>query len=318
MGNQKSSRAVGRFGEPHSLSPRDTAGRQSDESDWSAGKGGAGGAKQGSPSGGEMPAETEETPPVVLLQPLPPISLAIVDKSALFRTGLSSILADSRFRVFASCANTCELAKEIAFEKPAVVVVTLDKDADVILADAERLVAQGIRVLALSERFRADEAFAAIKAGINGYLLKNEINPDALLTSLELICLQGVVLPRDFGKLLKDSDRPEIMLRLKGSENVCDQDQSPPESTPADDLGRLSNRERMILTHLTQGASNKQIARDLNIAEATVKVYVKSLLRKIRVENRTQAAIWAIGNFNKTSLGILIAACTIISTLLWS
>jgi two-component system nitrate/nitrite response regulator NarL len=61
-------------------------------------------------------------------------------------------------------------------------------------------------------------------------------------------------------------------------------------------FGRLSDREHVILMHLTEGASNKHIARELNIAEATVKVHVKSLLRKIRVNNRTQAAMWAINH----------------------
>jgi DNA-binding NarL/FixJ family response regulator len=62
----------------------------------------------------------------------------------------------------------------------------------------------------------------------------------------------------------------------------------------ADDFGRLSVREHLVLMHLTRGDSNKCIARVLNIAEATVKVHVKSLLRKIRVCNRTQAAMWAM------------------------
>jgi two-component system nitrate/nitrite response regulator NarL len=51
-----------------------------------------------------------------------------------------------------------------------------------------------------------------------------------------------------------------------------------------------------MLTHLVAGHSNKAIARRLDIAEATVKVHLKSVLRKIRVENRTQAAIWALAN----------------------
>jgi two-component system nitrate/nitrite response regulator NarL len=59
---------------------------------------------------------------------------------------------------------------------------------------------------------------------------------------------------------------------------------------------RLSPREREMLTHLVAGHSNKAIARRLDIAEATVKVHLKSVLRKIRVENRTQAAIWALAN----------------------
>jgi two-component system nitrate/nitrite response regulator NarL len=65
---------------------------------------------------------------------------------------------------------------------------------------------------------------------------------------------------------------------------------------PAGDPSLLSSREYAILRHLTQGASNKHIARQLEIAEATVKVHVKSLLRKIRVSNRTQAAMWAVSH----------------------
>jgi two-component system, NarL family, nitrate/nitrite response regulator NarL len=59
---------------------------------------------------------------------------------------------------------------------------------------------------------------------------------------------------------------------------------------------RLSPREKEILSHLVAGQSNKLIARHLEIAEATVKVHLKSVQRKIRVENRTQAAIWALAN----------------------
>jgi two-component system nitrate/nitrite response regulator NarL len=55
----------------------------------------------------------------------------------------------------------------------------------------------------------------------------------------------------------------------------------------------LSNRETEILCWLMEGATNKVIARKLNVTEATVKVHVKAILRKIGVGNRTQAAIWA-------------------------
>ena len=62
-------------------------------------------------------------------------------------------------------------------------------------------------------------------------------------------------------------------------------------------LGRdLTRRESEILDCLTAGASNKQIARDLGITEATVKIHMKSLIRKIGVRNRTQAALWAINS----------------------
>jgi DNA-binding NarL/FixJ family response regulator len=68
----------------------------------------------------------------------------------------------------------------------------------------------------------------------------------------------------------------------------------PPSSGHRDNLHGLSSREKVVLVRLTDGRSNKEIARDLDLAEATVKIHVKSLLRKIGVKNRTQAAMWAI------------------------
>ena len=66
----------------------------------------------------------------------------------------------------------------------------------------------------------------------------------------------------------------------------------PPQA--ADYVVQLSTKEQLTLLHLTQGASNKQIARELNVSEATVKTHVKALLHKIGVRNRTQAAMWAM------------------------
>ena len=59
---------------------------------------------------------------------------------------------------------------------------------------------------------------------------------------------------------------------------------------------QLSKQEKIILRYLIKGESNKVIARQINVAEATVKVHMKSILRKIRCNNRTQAAIWGIAN----------------------
>jgi len=76
--------------------------------------------------------------------------------------------------------------------------------------------------------------------------------------------------------------------------------ETPPPSVYADGLAsravKLSDREAEILQCLVNGASNKAIARDLKIAEATVKVHIRGLLRKMQLQNRTQAAIWALNN----------------------
>jgi DNA-binding NarL/FixJ family response regulator len=73
---------------------------------------------------------------------------------------------------------------------------------------------------------------------------------------------------------------------------------------PGTDIVRsLSRRELVILRTLTEGASNKIIARKLVITESTVKVHMKAILRKLRLQNRTQAAIWA-----RTHLGELLVS----------
>ena len=63
---------------------------------------------------------------------------------------------------------------------------------------------------------------------------------------------------------------------------------------PATGMEDLTPREREIIQHLAHGATNKAIARNLDIAEATVKVHIKTLLRKLHLKNRTQAALWAV------------------------
>jgi two-component system nitrate/nitrite response regulator NarL len=114
----------------------------------------------------------------------------------------------------------------------------------------------------------------AMSAGADGFLMK-EVSPEALLQSLELVMLGEKVFPTNLAAMLLDLT-------------------SAP--TPLNSIRGLSSREREILQLLMTGASNKLIAIRLGIAEATVKVHLKTLLRKIDVNNRTQAAIWAMNN----------------------
>jgi two-component system, NarL family, nitrate/nitrite response regulator NarL len=107
-------------------------------------------------------------------------------------------------------------------------------------------------------------------------ILTYDLSIAAFVRSLLLICSGERVFPHDL----------VIGQRLAASEHWSD-------------AARLSPREKEMLTHLVVGHSNKAIARRLDIAEATVKVHLKSVLRKIRVENRTQAAIWALANLSE-------------------
>jgi len=130
------------------------------------------------------------------------------------------------------------------------------------------------RIVVLASDMTVEALREAMSAGADGFLMK-EVSPEALLQSLELVMLGEKVFPTNLAAMLLDLT-------------------SAP--TPLNSIRGLSSREREILQLLMTGASNKLIAIRLGIAEATVKVHLKTLLRKIDVNNRTQAAIWAMNN----------------------
>jgi two-component system nitrate/nitrite response regulator NarL len=100
------------------------------------------------------------------------------------------------------------------------------------------------------------------------------------------------IFPSAFLSFIIDADRPHLV-EAAASDRNGEKIAFATEDTTAH---LLSPREKVILRCITEGASNKHIARKLDIAEANVKVHVKALLRKIRVQNRTQAAVWGLSN----------------------
>lgn len=229
----------------------------------------------------------------------------VIDRSALFRAGLSQALVGGRFRIVANRATLDQLEASVFGDGPCVALVGLDKDAEDVLTTVSVLKARHreLRVVFLGDQDDPRILLAAIAAGGDGYLLKNEASPDTLVKSLEVVLAEGVVVPPGFTKSLIGrehlplADEPAGLSPMPAEEHPLPTPplaEEQPEAPQPEGLDRLSARERVILVHLTQGASNKHIARALNIAEATVKVHVKSLLRKIHVNNRTQAAMWAV------------------------
>jgi two-component system nitrate/nitrite response regulator NarL len=132
-----------------------------------------------------------------------------------------------------------------------------------------------LRVVILTNRMSPALLSNAVRSGASGILTK-EISADGLCLSIELVLLGERVFP--LYRSLLEAD-PEI--------KTAD---TPPPSQSRRAL--LSPRESQILGCLVDGLPNKMIARDLNMAEATVKVHLKKLLRKLDVQNRTQAALW--------------------------
>jgi two-component system nitrate/nitrite response regulator NarL len=134
-------------------------------------------------------------------------------------------------------------------------------------------------IILISEVIRPHFLQACIATGISGYVSQSD-SPEILRHSLWLAALGQMVLPSNL------SDLGSVW--SAGSYIAHSNNDLP--------VQHLSEREREILACLVAGNSNKAIARQLGITEATVKVHMKNLLRKVDADNRTQAALWALRN----------------------
>ena len=211
------------------------------------------------------------------------IRILVVDDHTLFRRGLTALLAhESMFEVVGDAADAGEAQRR-----------ALDLQPDLILLDnhlpgvngvdampALREAAPGARVLMLTVSEDEQDLAAALRNGACGYLLKT-MEGDALTKAIvRAMRGESVVADEMTGKLV-DAYR-EAAAAFQG--------ESPPPPSP---ISLLSPREQDILRGIARGASNKAIARELGIAETTVKIHVQHVLRKLDVVSRVQAAVIA-------------------------
>ncbi len=207
------------------------------------------------------------------------VDILIIDESRLFREGMTPLLTEAGFAAVGEAESIEEAAGKIeAGMRPKLVLIdfgTTESDLSTLGQLRERVPAVKLAVLAAA----ADDVHSlalCFEAGADAYLLK-AISPEALAQSLRLVLLGEKVFPTRLAALL-----------VNGA--------GPPPAVASTELGRLSNRETQILCQLLTGQPNKVIAKALNITEATVKVHLKGLMKKIQTVNRTQAAIWALNN----------------------
>lgn len=213
-----------------------------------------------------------------------PIRVLLVDDHALFRSGIKSLLQrHPEFEIVGEAGDGMEGVKRAGQLKPDVVLLDLHmpglsgRDAAGMLAEES----PGSRVLMLTVSEDADDLIETLRAGACGYLLKN-IEADTLVSAINKAAEgESVISPQMMGKLLKGV-RGEL----------------PPKATAqtavASELNKLSPRERQILTFIARGQSNKEIARELDLAESTVKIHVQNILRKLNLSSRVQAAVFAV------------------------
>ena len=132
------------------------------------------------------------------------------------------------------------------------------------------------RIIVLTVSDNEEDVVAALRAGADGYLLK-DMEPEDILDSLRRATQGRVVISQRLTELLahalRDDPRPQ-----------------------RPDQAGLTPREAEVLTLITRGYSNKLIARDLDLTVGTVKVHVKHLLKKLGLKTRVEAAVWAINS----------------------
>ncbi len=212
----------------------------------------------------------------------PPIRILVVDDHTLFRRGLIALLArDPRFCVVGDAADAGEAqrrAQELAPD-----LILLDNHlpgvngVDALPALLEAAPAARVLMLTVSE----DEAdlSAALRNGAAGYLLKT-IEGDALAAAI-LRVMRGEA-------AIADEMTGKLVAAYRGAAAT-----PAAAAPPASPIAQLSPREQEILRGIARGASNKTIARELGIAETTVKIHVQHVLRKLDVASRVQAAVIA-------------------------
>ena len=214
-----------------------------------------------------------------------PIRLLVVDDHTLFRRGLIALLSQSTaVEVVGEAGDAGEAQRRAAELQPDLVLLDnhLPGVRGVDALPGLKEAAPRTRVLMLTVSEDEADLAAALKGGAQGYVLKT-IEGDALLEAIER-CARGesVVSPELTGKLVT---------ALRKANNSGAQAASP--AAPRDALHNLSPRELDTLRHVARGASNKEIARALDIAETTVKIHVQHILRKLELSSRVQAAVYA-------------------------
>lgn len=208
------------------------------------------------------------------------IRILLVDDHTLFRSGIKSLLQrQDDFEVVGEAGDGLEGVKRAKLLKPDVVLLDLHMPG-VAGLEALRLITEespGTRVIMLTVSEDAEDLVDCLRAGAQGYLLKN-IDTDYLLDSLRRAVGGESVMS------------PQMTAKLMASVRSAPR-QTPP---PAVEKERLSPREREIMGWLARGASNKEMARTLELAESTVKIHVQNILKKLNLSSRVQAAVYAV------------------------
>jgi two-component system nitrate/nitrite response regulator NarL len=209
------------------------------------------------------------------------IRILLIDDHTLFRSGVHALLQrQPDFEVVGEAADGLEGLKRAKQHQPDVILLDLNMPGLSGLETLKLLVQDlpDIAVVMLTVSEDVEELTVAMREGACGYLLKN-IETDTLVGAIRKAAVGQAVIAEDMtSKLVAQMRRPAVAPVRVG-----------------DPTEALTARERDIIRELSRGASNKEIARALDLAESTVKIHVRNILRKLKLASRVQVAIYAAG-----------------------
>jgi DNA-binding NarL/FixJ family response regulator len=207
------------------------------------------------------------------------VRVVVVDDHDLFRTGLRNLLEEQGVNVVGEAANGQTAIRVVSELAPDVVIMDLNMPGLTGVETTRQLsgIAPLARVVVLTISADDDDVMNAVMAGACGYLLKDSSIQELIIGIRAAAAGESLISPQIAAKVLQ---------RLRA--------QSTSEDAAATIRAELSDREIEVLKLIANGKDNAQIARELFISPKTVKNHISNILMKLQIENRIQAAVYAV------------------------
>jgi len=213
------------------------------------------------------------------------LNILLIDDHTLFREGLEGLLSRRDINILAAVGSGQEGLRLATELEPDVILLDMrmpEMDGmDVLRQLRKNGFSNPVAMLTTSSDER--DLVESLRSGAQGYLLK-DMEPDQLVLALRDIVA---------GKTVVAPDLAPVLARVVQGDSITAADENP--------FSKLTPRENEILALLAEGQSNKVIARNLGISDGTVKLHVKSILRKLGVHSRVEAAVMAVEHGLRTN-----------------
>jgi DNA-binding NarL/FixJ family response regulator len=204
--------------------------------------------------------------------------IVIVDDHEVVRLGLKSLLdRHPHFEVVGEAGSAREALEQVAALKPDVVLMDIRLPGTSGIEACEEIITKfpGTKVIMLTSYAEDEMLFSAIRAGASGYMLK-QVGSEDLIKAIEAV------------------SRGEALLDPAVTQRVFQEVRRAVKEEEASAFAHLSQQEKHVLLLVSEGKTNREIAKSLFLGEGTVRNYVSSILSKLGVNNRAEAAAYAV------------------------